>query len=156
MSILILGLEEDSNWQSTKEFYDAKYRDDKKDKYLPLFVSDKYHSIELPNSSLELIKLLKQSQRVYKSKIVENYLKMMKISFDECYRVLKKNRFYLMVISKYHSWTINGKEEIVETSPIIEDLGNFCGFKVIDRIEHGLSKADKGKIGIKEIIIFQK
>ena len=156
ISILILGLEEDLMWESTKDFYESKHRDDTEYETLPLFVSDKYLSIKLPSSSIDLIELLKKSRRIYKSKIVENYLKMMKLSFEECYRVLKKNKYYLMVISKYHSWIINGKERIIETSAILGDLGESVGFKLVDIIEHGLSKADKGKIGVEDILVFQK
>ena len=156
ISILALGLDDDLIWESTRDFYEAKHRDEIKNGTLPLFIDDKYFSIELPQSSLDLIRLLQKSQRIYKAKIVENYLKMMKLSFEECYRVLKKDRYYLMVISKYHSWTINGKEEIIETSPILADLGKSVGFKVADIIEHGLSKADKGKIGVEDILVFQK
>ncbi len=75
-------------------------------------------SINLPVTSLKLIELLQKSRRSYKAEIVRNYLKMMKLSFEECYRVLKKNRYYL-----------------IETSPILGDLGKSAGFK----------KADKGK-----------
>jgi len=156
ISILALGLDDDLIWESTRDFYEAKHRDEIKNGTLPLFIDDKYFSIELPQSSLDLIRLLQKSQRIYKAKIVENYLKMMKLSFEECYRVLKKDRYYLMVISKYHSWTINEKEEIIETSPILADLGKSVGFKVADIIEHGLSKADKGKIGVEDILVFQK
>ena len=156
ISIIVLDLDEDLKWASTKDFYEPKHRDETKHKTLPLLVSDKYFSIELPESSLNLIKLLQKSKRICKAKIVENYLKMMKLSFEECYRVLKKDRYYLMVISKYHSWKINGKEEVIETSPILADLGKSVGFKVVDVIEHGLSKADKGKIGVEDILVFQK
>ena len=156
ISILIFGLDEDLVCESTKEFYEAKYRDETGHDTSSLFVSDKYFSIELPASSLNLIKLLQKSRRIYKSKVVENYLKMMKLSFEECYRVLKNDKYYLMVISKCHSWIINGKEEVIETSPILADLGRSVGFKVIDVIEHGLSKADKGKIGVENILVFQK
>lgn len=156
ISILILGLDEDLSWESTKEFYEAKHRDENKHETLPAFVSDRYFSIQLPELSIELVDLLKKSRRIYKAEIVENYLKMMKLSFDECYRVLKSNKYYLMVVSKCHSWIIDGKEELIETSPIIADLGKSVGFKVIDIIEHGLSKADKGKIGVEDILVFQK
>ena len=156
ISIIILNLDEDISLESTKNFYEAKHRDDIKNENLTLFVSDKYFSIELPVSSLNLIKLLQKSKRIYKSKVVENYLKMMKLSFEECYRVLKEGRYYLMVISKFHSWIIEGKEQIIETSPILEDLGKSTGFKLVDIIEHGLSKADKGKIGVEDILVFQK
>lgn len=156
ISIIILGLDEDLSWESTKDFYESKHRDESQYEELPLFVRDKYLSIGLPESSLKLIELLHKSRRVYKSKMVENYLKMMKLSFEECYRVLKMNKYYLMVISKYHSWKINGKEEVIETSPILADLGKSVGFKVDDIIEHGLSKADKGKIGVEDILVFQK
>jgi len=156
ISILILGLEEDLVWESTKEFYEAKYRDEDGQDTLPLLTDNRYSSIELPASSLNLIKLLQKSRRIYKAKVVENYLKMMKLSFEECYRVLKNDKYYLMVISKCHSWIINGKEEVIETSPILADLGRSVGFKVVDVIEHGLSKADKGKIGVENILVFQK
>lgn len=156
-SILILGFDEDLMWQSTKMFYESKHRDETEyTEQLPLMVSDKYFDIQLPQSSLNLIKLLDESRRVYKSKVVENYLKMMTLSFEECYRVLKNNKYYLMVISKYHSWLIHGKEEIIDTSSILADLGKSVGFKVVDVIEHGLSKADKGKIGVEDILVFQK
>lgn len=156
-SILILGFDEDLVWQSTKMFYESKHRDETEyTEQLPLMVSDRYFSIKLPPSSLNLIKLLNESRRVYKSKIVENYLKMMTLSFEECYRVLKKNKYYLMVISKYHSWLIHGKEEIIETSLILADIGESAGFRVVDIIEHGLSKADKGTIGVEDILVFQK
>jgi tRNA G10 N-methylase Trm11 len=156
-SILILGFDEDLMWQSTKMFYESKHRDETEySEQLPLMVSDKYFSIQLPQSSLNLIKLLNESRRVYKSKIVENYLKMMTLSFEECYRVLKRCKYYLMVISKYHSWLIDGKEEIIDTSSILADIGKSTGFKIVDIIEHGLSKADKGKIGVEDIIVFQK
>ncbi len=114
ISILVLGLEEDLMWGSTKDFYEAKHRNEPKYDTLPLFVSDKYFSIELPSSSLYLIELLQKSQRTYKAEVVENYLKMMKLSFEECYRVLKVSKYYLMVISKYHSWTINGKKKLLK------------------------------------------
>lgn len=156
ISILILGLDEDLNWASTKAFYEAKHRDEKKYEMPSLFLSDRYFSIQLPPSNLKLIRLLKESRRVYKSKVVENYLKMMKLSFSECYRVLRKDKYYLMVVSKYHQWIINGKEKTIETSSILSDLGKSVGFKVKDVIEHGLSKADKGKIGVEDIIVFQK
>jgi len=156
MSILILGLDEDLRWQSTKDFYDEKHRDISKQEMLPLSVSDRYFSIKLPESSIKLIKLLKESHRMYKSKIVENYLKMMQLSFEECFRVLKNNKYYLMVISKYHRWIINCKEEVIDTSSILADIGKSAGFKVVDVIEHGLSKADKGKIGVEDILVFQK
>ena len=154
--ILILGLDEDLRWESTRDFYEAKYRDETKHDFLPLFVSDKYFSIDLPSSSVNLIEMLQKSRRIYKAKVVENYLKMMKLSFEECFRVLKKDKYYLMVISKYHSWIIDGKEELIETSSILADLGKVSGFKLVDTIEHGLSKADKGKIGVEDILIFQK
>jgi len=156
MSILILGLEEDLAFRSTKDFYEAKHRDETEHNSLPLFVSDKYFSINLPSSSLNLIKLLRNSRRFHKAKVVENYLKMMKLSFEECYRVLKEGKYYLMVISKCHSWVINGKKEVIETSPILADLGKSVGFKLVDVIEHGLSKADKGKINVEDILVFQK
>ncbi|GAB6183601.1 hypothetical protein JCM13991_13420 [Thermodesulfovibrio hydrogeniphilus] len=156
ISILILGLDEDLKWESTKNFYEARHRDEIKYKNMPLFVSDKYFSITLPDSNLRLIETLQKARRTYKAEIVQNYLKMMKLSFEECYRVLKKGRYYLMVVSKCHSWIINGKEEIIETSPILGDLGKSVGFKLVDIIEHGLSKADKGKIGVEDILIFQK
>jgi site-specific DNA-methyltransferase (cytosine-N4-specific) len=156
ISILILGLDEDLSWESTKEFYEAKHRDESKHESFPLFVSDRYFSIQLPESSKKLVELLKKSKRIYKAKIVENYLKMMKLSFEECYRVLKNDKYYLMVVSKCHSWIIDGKEEIIETSPVLADLGKSVGFKVVDVIEHGLSKADKGKIGVEDILVFQK
>ena len=156
VSILILGLDEDLSWGSTKAFYEGKHRDETKHETLPLFASDRYFSIQLPPSSLNLIKLLWASHRAYKSKVVENYLKMMKLSFEECYRVLRDNKFYLMVISKYHKWIINDRERMIETSAILGDLGKSVGFKIAGIIEHGLSKADKGKIGVEDILIFQK
>ncbi len=61
-----------------------------------------------------------------------------------------------MVISKYHVWTIDGKEEVIDTSTVLADLGKSVGFKVVDTIEHGLSKADKGKVGVEDILVFQK
>ena len=155
-SILILGLDEDLTWGSTKQFYEVQHRDEEKYEALPLFVSDRYFSIQLPPSSLKLIKLLQESRRAYKSSVVENYLKMMKLSFEECYRVLRKNKYYLMVVSKYQRWIINGGEQTIETSSILVDLGKSVGFKVADIIEHGLSKADKGKIGVEDILVFQK
>jgi tRNA G10 N-methylase Trm11 len=156
ISILILDLDQDLIWGSTKQFYEAKYRDEREYQMLPLFVSDRYFSIQLPATSLELITLLQGSHRGYKSKVVENYLKMMGLSFEECYRVLRKNKYYLMVVSKYQTWTINGKEQTIETSSILADLGKSVGFKVVDIIQHGLSKADKGRIGVEDIIVFQK
>ncbi|MDI6840055.1 MAG: hypothetical protein QMD71_04250 [bacterium] len=68
----------------------------------------------------------------------------------------EKNKYYLMVISKYHIWMINSKEEIIETSSILGDLGKSVGFNIVEVIEHGLSKADKGKIGVEDILVFQK
>lgn len=156
ISILILELEEDLKWESTKNFYEAKHRDENKYEAMPLFVGDKYFTIALPDSSIKLIELLRKSRRTYKAEIIQNYLKMMRLSFEECYRVLKKDKYYLMVVSKFHSWMINGKEEVIETSPILGDLGKSVGFKLGDVIEHGLSKADKGKIGIEDILVFQK
>jgi len=156
ISILVLGLDEDLAWGSTKDFYEAKHREESKYESLPLFIRDRYLAIELPESSSRLIELLEKSRRSHKSKIVQNYLKMMKLSFEECYRALKNNKYYLMVISKYHVWTIDGKEEVIDTSTVLADLGKSVGFKVADVIEHGLSKADKGKIGVEDILVFQK
>lgn len=51
---------------------------------------------------------------------------------------------------------INSKEEIIETSSILGDLGKSVGFNIVEVIEHGLSKADKGKIGVEDILVFQK
>lgn len=157
-SILLFGFDEDLLWQSTAMFYESKHRDevDNTIEQLPLMISDRYLSVQLPPSNVGLINRLQESRRSHKSKIVENYLKMMSLSFRECYRVLKEGRYYLMVISKYHQWTINGKEEIVETARILADLGESAGFRLIDSIDHGLSKADKGKIGVEEILIFKK
>ncbi|MCS7199611.1 MAG: DNA methyltransferase [Caldimicrobium sp.] len=156
ISILILGLDEDLKWESTKNIYEAKHRDENKYETMSLFVSDKYFSISLPESSLKLIEILRKSRKMNKAEVVQNYLKMMKLSFEECYRILKKDKYYLMVVSKYHSWIINGKEEVIETSSILGDLGKSVGFKLIDVIEHGLSKADKGKIRVEDILVFQK
>lgn len=156
VSILILGLDEDLTWESTKEFYEAKHRDEEKYDKQPIFLKDRYYSIQLPPSSLNLVKLLQESRRTYKSKVVENYLKMMKLSFEECYRVLRSDKYYLMVVSKYHRWMINGKEQTIESSTILADLGKSVGFKLAYVIEHGLSKADKGKIGVEDILVFQK
>ena len=91
-----------------------------------------------------------------KAQIVENYLRMMKLSFRECYRVLKPARFYAMVVSKYHSWIINGEEQRIETSKVLKELGISEGFKLAGIIQHGLSKADKGKINVEDILVFQK
>jgi tRNA G10 N-methylase Trm11 len=145
VSIIILGFDDDLKYGSTKDFYD------------PLFRNNKcYEDVQLPQSSVELIKILKESKRSVKASIVENYLKMMKLSFRECYRVLKKNKLYLMVVSKYHTWIINGKEQKIDTSPIIADLGKSEGFKLLEIIQHGLSKADKGKIHVEDILVFKK
>ncbi|MEO0223917.1 MAG: DNA methyltransferase [candidate division WOR-3 bacterium] len=139
-SIIVLGLDDDLKIGSTKDYF-SKFRN---------------YNINLPESSRELIGLLQKSRRSTKAEIVENYLNMMKLSFGECYRVLKPGKFYVMVVSKYHSWIINGKEEIIETAKVLVDLGISAGFKVSQLIEHGLSKADKGKIGVEEIIVFEK
>lgn len=69
---------------------------------------------------------------------------------------LRNNKYYLMVVSKYHRWIINGKEQTIETSSILADLEKSVGFRIAGVIEHGLSKADKGKIGVEDILIFQK
>lgn len=140
ISIIILGFDEDLKFGSTKEYY-AKF---------------KKYDLELPESAIDLIGLLKKSRRSLKAQIVEDYLKMMKLSFRECYRVLKPRKFYAMVVSKYHTWTINGKEQRIETSKILADLGISEGFKLAGIIQHGLSKADKGKINVEDILLFQK
>jgi len=156
-SIIILGLDGDLTWESTKEIYEGKYRDEKTiQQILPFMVREGYSSIKLPESNIKLINLLHESGRIGKSKTVENYLKMMSLSFKECYRVLRPKKYYLMVISKYHTWIINGEEKIIDTSSVLADLGSSVGFKVVDVIEHGLSKADKGKIGVEDILVFQK
>ncbi|MEO0167506.1 MAG: hypothetical protein ABIL27_07225 [candidate division WOR-3 bacterium] len=140
ISIIILGFDDDLNFGSTKDYY-SKF--------------EKY-DLNMPESSKDLINLLKKSKRSTKAEIVENYLKMMKLSFRECYRVLKPKKFYAMVVSKYHSWVINGEERKIETSKVLADLGLSEGFKLVGIIQHGLSKADKGKINIEDILIFQK
>ena len=140
ISIIILGFEDDLKFGSTTEYY-SKF--------------GKYN-LDLPPSSVNLITLLKKSRRSMKAQIVENYLKMMKLSFRECYRVLKPKKYYAMVVSKYHSWIINGKEQRIETSRVLADLGVSEGFKLIEIIQHGLSKADKGKINVEDILLFQK
>jgi len=140
ISIIILGFYEDLKLGSTMDYYSKFER----------------YELDLPESALSLINLLKRSQRSKKAKIVENYLKMMKMSFKECYRVLKQQKLYVMVVSKYHTWIINGEERRVETSKILVDLGISEGFKLVKTVQHGLSKADKGKINVEDILIFQK
>lgn len=140
ISIIILGFDDDLKFGSTKDYY-SKF---------------KKYKLDLPESSIELINLLRKSRRSMKAQIVENYLKMMKLSFRECYRVLKPGRFYAMVVSKYHSWIINGEEQRIETSKVLADLGISEGFKLAGIIQHGLSKADKGKINVEDILVFQK
>ena len=146
-----MGFDEDLKYGSTKEFYNPEHRENK-----GLFPQIHYDFLDLPETSLNLLRLFKESRRSLKAEIVENYLKMMKLSFAECYRVLKRGKLYLMVISKYHTWIINKREERVDTSKILADLGESLGFKVVDVIEHGLSKADKGKINVEDILIFKK
>ena len=140
ISIIILGFDEDLRFGSTKEYY-SKF---------------KKYDLELPDSSINLINLLKKSKRSLKAQIVEDYLKMMKLSFRECYRVLKIGKFYAMVVSKYHRWIINGEEQRIETSKVLADLGISEGFKLVGVIQHGLSKADKGKINVEDILLLQK
>jgi len=140
ISIIILGFDDDLKFGSTKEYY-SKF--------------EKYN-LDLPQSSIDLINLLKKSSRSMKARIVENYLKMMKLSFRECYRVLKPKKYYAMVVSKYHSWILNGEEQKIETSRVLADLGVSEGFKLVEIIQHGLSKADKGKINVEDILLFQK
>jgi len=140
ISIIILGFDEDLKFGSTKEYY-SKF---------------KKYDLELPESAINLIGLLKKSRRSLKAQIVEDYLKMMKLSFRECYRILKPGKFYAMVVSKYHSWIINGKEQRIETSKVLADLGVSERFKLAGVIQHGLSKADKGKINVEDILLFQK
>jgi len=140
ISIIILGFDNDLKFGSTKDYY-SKF--------------EKYN-LELPDSSINLINLLRKSRRSMKAQIVENYLRMMKLSFRECYRVLKPGRFYAVVVSKYHSWIINGEEQRIETSKVLADLGISEGFKLAGIIQHGLSKADKGKINVEDILVFQK
>lgn len=140
ISIIVLGFDDDLKFGSTKEYY-SKF--------------EKFN-LKLPESSMDLINLLKRARRSIKAQIVENYIKMMKLSFRECYRVLKSKKFYAMVVSKYHSWIINGKEQKIETSKVLADLGISEGFKLAGIIQHGLSKADKGKINVEDILLFQK
>ena len=140
ISIIILGFNRDLKYGSTREY----------------FSQFEGYNMALPKSSRELINLLESSRRLAKARIVENYLKMMKLSFRETYRVLKPGRLYAMVISKYHTWTIDGREHRIETSKIIAELGLSEGFELKEIIQHGLSKADKGKINVEDILIFQK
>ncbi|MEO0223914.1 MAG: hypothetical protein ABIL76_02325, partial [candidate division WOR-3 bacterium] len=140
ISIIILGFDYDLRFESTKEYY-SKFEN---------------INLELPESSVDLINMLKKSARSVKARVVENYLKMMKLSFRECYRVLKPQKFYAMVVSKYHSWIIDGKEQKIETSRVLADLGMSEGFKLVKIIPHGLSKADEGKIDMEDILLFQK
>ena len=140
ISIIILGFDDDLKFGSTKDYYSR---------------FEKYN-LDLPDSGIYLINLLRKSRRSMKAQIVENYLRMMKLSFRECYRVLKPGRFYAVVVSKYHSWIINGKEQRIETSKVLADLGISEGFKLAGIIQHGLSKADKGKINVEDILVFQK
>lgn len=140
ISIIILGFDEDLKFGSTKEYYSEF----------------KKYDLELPYSAINLISLLKKSKRSIKAQIVENYMKMMKLSFRECYRVLKPEKFYAMVVSKYHTWTIDGKEQKIETSKVLADLGVSEGFKLVKVIQHSLSKADEGKIDVEDILLFQK
>jgi DNA modification methylase len=140
ISIIILGFQNDLLYGSTKDYY-LRFYD---------------YDLNLPESSLNLLKLLRQSKRSTKAQIVENYLNMMKLSFRECYRVLKPEKYYAMVVSKYHSWIINGEEQRIETSKVLADLGISEGFKLTGIIQHGLSKADKGKINVEDILLFKK
>jgi len=140
ISIIILGFENDLLYGSTKDYY-LRFYD---------------YELNLPESSLNLLKLLRQSKRSTKAQIVKNYLNMMKLSFRECYRVLKPEKYYAMVVSKYHSWIINGEEQRIETSKVLADLGISEGFKLTGIIQHGLSKADKGKINVEDILLFKK
>jgi len=140
ISIIILGFDADLKFGSTKEYYSKFEKCD----------------LELPESSRDLVNLLENSRRSMKAQIVENYLKMMKLSFRECYRVLKPRNFYAMVVSKYHTWVINGEEQRIDTSKVLADLGISEGFNLSGIIQHGLSKADKGKIDVEDILLFQK
>ncbi|NPA34407.1 MAG: hypothetical protein GXO48_05710 [Chlorobi bacterium] len=140
ISLAILGLDDDLKHGSTKDYY-SKFE---------------FLNIDLPESSNKLINLLEGSRRSAKAKMVENYLKMMKLSFKECFRVLKPGGTYAMVVSKYHTWTINGQEQQIETSTVIADLGISEGFELSKVIQHGLSKADKGKINVEDILLFRK
>jgi len=140
ISIIILGFDDDLKFESTRHYY-SKFEE---------------YNLSLPESSKELITLPEKSERSTKARIVGNYIKMMKLSFRECHRVLKPEKFYAMVVSKYHSWVINGEEQTIETSKILADLGVSEGFKLAGIIQHGLSKADKGKINVEDILLFQK
>lgn len=154
LPILVLDLWDDLVWDSTMAQYEKQMKLPRCGEMLPLYT---YESSQVfPPLSQKLINLLKRSKRHLKSNVVENYLRMMIASFHECYRVLKKGKYYIMVVSKYHSWTINGKERVIETSPLFVELGQTTGFKLVDVIQHGLSKADEGKIGVEDILIFQK
>ncbi|MEM3396523.1 MAG: hypothetical protein QW620_01865 [Thermoplasmata archaeon] len=151
--ILVLGLKDDLVWDSTVNLYEKRLQVAKCGEILPLYAYEPQH---FPPLSKKLINLLKRSKRCQKANVVENYLKMMIASFKECYRVLKKGKYYIMVVSKYHSWTVNGKERVIETSPLIAELGKSAGFTLVEVIQHGLSKADEGKIGVEDILVFQK
>jgi hypothetical protein len=140
ISIIILGFDDDLKSGSTMEYY-TKFEN---------------FNLDLPGSSIHLINILKKSARSTKAQIVENYLKMMKLSFRECYRVLKNQKFYAMVVSKYHSWVVDGQEQKVETSRILAELGISEGFRLVKVIQHGLSKVDEGKINTEDILLFQK
>jgi len=140
IAMIILGFLDDLKIGSPKEYY-SKFS---------------YYNLEFPQSSNQLIELLEKAHRFSKAEIVKNYLKMMKLSFRECFRILKPGKYYVMVVSKYHSWVIDGKERKIETSRVLIDLGISEGFEVVDVIQHGLSKIDKGKIDIEDIIIFKK
>lgn len=140
IAMIILGFLDDLKIGSPKEYY----------------LKFSYYNLEFPQSNNQLINLLEKAHRFSKAEIVKNYLKMMKLSFRECFRVLKPGKYYVMVVSKFHSWVIDGKERKIETSRVLIDLGISEGFEVVDVIQHGLSKIDKGKIDIEDIIIFKK
>jgi len=138
--IVILEFWEDLKFSSIENYY----------------LQFKNYHLELPQSSKELVELLKTSHRSLKAEIVECYLKMMKLSFKEFFRVLKVGRYCVVVVSKYHSWLINRKEKRVETSKIILDIALSENFEIVDVIQHGLSKVDEGKIRNEDILILKK
>ncbi|MCX8174537.1 MAG: hypothetical protein N3F63_08060, partial [Thermoplasmata archaeon] len=153
--ILVLGLWDDLTWDSTVDMYEKRELLGRTGEIIPLYAYDSA-SFTFPPLSRKLIQLLKRSKRGQKATMVENYLRMMTASFRECYRVLKNGKYYIMVVSKYHSWTVNGRVRVIETSPLIAELGKSVGFKLVEVIQHGLSKADEGKIGTEDILVFQK
>lgn len=103
-------------------------------KYIGSEKTSNFDSVILPKICNESINNIHKIDNK-KSKILHKYFSEMKLVISEMFRVLKKNKYCIIVVGNS---TMRGFE--VKTHKNIEGIGEYVGFKVIDNIERELDR----------------